>query len=321
VLNSVEVAAPAKINPLLDVLARRADGFHEVSTLMVALEFGDRLRLERVDGPPGALTLELEGPFASADVPRDGRNLALRALGEALKHLPESPPALRLTLTKEVPSQAGLGGGSSDGAAAVLGAETLLGVDLGSQVRAGLLGALGSDCVFFDGARDTGVALATGRGERLEPFTAPGADWWVVVLTPEQRCPTAEVYAAIDWPLSPPPSVPTVTDLLGMRATEARVSFRNQLEAAALAVSPGLQLWRDALDAAGEAHFRLSGSGSSFFGLYDTADQAGAGLDRVLTETARRALPHRGHWVTRTCGHGARILRTNDRPDPSRIDA
>jgi len=299
----VEVAAPAKINPLLTVLGKRADGYHELDTLLLAVELGDTLVMERADG----VSCVLEGPFASADVPTDDRNLAVRAARAALD-LVQGATGARLVLHKDVPSQAGLGGGSSDAAAAVAGVEALYGVDLGADARASLLAELGSDCVFFDVARATGCARATGRGEVLEVLPAPeglDGEWWVAIVTPEERCPTGAVYAAYGTSLSPPPEVPTVPALVGMRASEARDRLYNGLEAAAFAVSPGLLRWRDAVEAAGEGHFRLSGSGSSFFGLYDTAALATEGLVRVLAEARRRELAVRGRWVTRTCGHGS----------------
>lgn len=304
----VEVAAPAKVNPLLSVLGRRPDGFHELDTLLLAVELGDTLVLERAD----ELTCVLRGPFATADVPTDDRNLAVRAARAALEQVGGGAGA-RLVLHKDVPSQAGLGGGSSDAAAAVAGVEALYGVDLGAEARAALLAGLGSDCLFFDAARETGCARATGRGEVLEVLPAPeglDGEWWVAIVTPEERCPTAEVYGALggafESSLSPPPQVPTVRALVEMRASEARGHLHNGLEAAALAVRPGLLRWRDCFEAAGEGHFRLSGSGSSFFGLYDTAGLASEGLVRVLAEARRRELAVRGRWVTRSCGHGSR---------------
>lgn len=309
----IEVLAPAKVNLLLDVLGQRGDGYHELDTLLLAVELADTLALTRVDGLPGQVTCRVTGPYASPDVPTDGSNLAVRALSSALKLLGRrggvEVPAVDLLLRKDVPSQAGLGGGSSDAAAAVAGLEVLCGVDLGAQERSDLLGELGSDCVFFDTARSTGCARATGRGELIEVLPAPRGtegEWWLAIVTPDERCPTAEVYGALGSCLSPPAQIPTVRGLLEMRATKARASLRNGLEAAALAVSPGLHRWQDALVAADAEHFRLAGSGSSFFGLYDTADEAAAGLARVLAEAQRRGLTARGRWVTRSCGHGSR---------------
>lgn len=303
----IEVVAPAKVNPLLDVLGKRDDGYHDLDTLLLAVELADTVELTRVDGPPGEVRCRVVGPFASEDVPTDERNLAVRAARAGLARVQEAP-CVELVLHKDVPSQAGLGGGSSDAAAALAGVEVLCGVDLGQAERSSLLGDLGSDCVFFDVARATGCARATGRGDVVEVLPAPKGiegEWWVAIVTPEERCSTGEVYAALGSSLSPSREEPTVHTLLGMRASQARSSLRNGLEAAAFAVRPGLNRWRDALVDADAGHFRLAGSGSSFFGLYDTAADASAGLTRVLAEAQRRELAVRGRWVTRSCGHGS----------------
>jgi len=94
-----------------------------------------------------------------------------------------------------------------------------------------------------------------------------------------------------------------------MRASQARAFLCNQLESAALAVTPGLRGWRDALDASGAAHFRMAGSGSSFFGLFDHADEARAALEGVLAEASRRGLAFRGRWVTRIRGQDSQLAR------------
>ncbi len=321
----LEALAPAKVNPVLEVLARREDGYHELRTLMMTLELSDRLAA-RIDPklPAGALELELDGPFATPDVPRDGRNLALRALARALASCAEragrSVPGVQLRLTKAVPSQAGLGGGSSDAAAAVALGEALLcpsGESIEPQERSALLAELGSDCAFFADVAATGVGLCTGRGERVEALPSPKREWWVALITPETRCPTATVYGALGFPLSSSDDASNVRVLSGMRASEARAFCFNQLEAAALAAIPELQEWRDALDAAGAEHFVLAGSGSSFFGLFDEADAARAALEPVIHGLQRRSLAIRGRWVTRTLRHGPQVIRSGARGEGS----
>ena len=321
----LEAVAPAKVNPVLEVLARREDGFHELRTLLMTLELSDRLAA-RIDPslPDGALEFELDGPFATPDVPRDGRNLAARALARSLAACAQSTdrrvPGVRLRLTKVVPSQAGLGGGSSDAATAVALGEALLcppGGSLEPRERTALLAGLGADCAFFADAADTGVGLCTGRGERVEALPSPKREWWVALITPQMGCPTAAVYGALAFPLSTSGHASNVRSLSDMRASEARAFCFNQLEAAALAAIPELQAWRDVLDAAGAEHFVLAGSGSSFFGLFDDADAARAGLEPVIHGLQRRSLALRGRWVTRTCGHGSKVIRSGARGEGS----
>jgi 4-diphosphocytidyl-2-C-methyl-D-erythritol kinase len=165
----VALLAPAKINPWLAVRAKRPDGYHEVDTCLCALSLCDRLVLERSD--TGRLELELAGPAATPDVPADESNLAARALARALallraKRVVGERDGARLRLEKHVPSRAGLGGGSSDAAAAFVGLELLYGADVGEATRTHELAELGSDCAFFAVARESGLARCTGRGER-----------------------------------------------------------------------------------------------------------------------------------------------------------
>jgi hypothetical protein len=122
----VRVRAPAKVNLSLAVLGKRPGGFHEVETSMLALELSDLLELAREPG--GRVRIELSGAHASADIPRDETNLAARAARAALE-LARSADGLVVRLEKHIPSGSGLGGGSSDAAAAWIGAATLLGLD------------------------------------------------------------------------------------------------------------------------------------------------------------------------------------------------
>jgi 4-diphosphocytidyl-2-C-methyl-D-erythritol kinase len=127
--------APAKLNLFLEVLARRPDGFHEVDTLLVALDRGDALRARLGAQPAGGgqVALRLGGPAATPDVPSDRTNLAVRA-AEGVLALASGPPrSLWLELEKRVPSQAGLGGGSSDAVAAALASAELLGLSPGTR--------------------------------------------------------------------------------------------------------------------------------------------------------------------------------------------
>ncbi|MEZ6013937.1 MAG: hypothetical protein R3F49_02380 [Planctomycetota bacterium] len=322
--------APAKVNPTLVVLGRRADGYHEVDTTLVALELCDEL-LVRIDrgalGPgPGEaapVTVRLSGPEASADIPRDARNLAVRALVAARDALAPRLPWLwqariELELLKRIPSQAGLGGGSSDAAAAVRAFERAVGDSLAPSARATLLAELGADCAFFGalGAAqaERGVAGSPGRspvgpigagrargfGERVEALTAP-SDWHFAVLTPEARCPTGLVYGALRFPLpAPPPQDPAA--VLGLAPELACSALFNHLEGAALSAVPELRPWRALFDGLGRERpalggARLSGSGSSWFALAASHAEA---TELVALATARAeaaGLRWRGAWA------------------------
>ena len=307
------VHAPAKVNPWLEVLGLREDGYHELRTVLVALELGDEVavRLRAAEG----IEISVEGPHATPDIPTGPSNLAHRAVDLALARarelalLPAWVRGVAVRLTKNIPSQAGLGGASSDAAAVLTAVESLLGADLGAAWRTSALAGLGSDCVFFGKARGTGIALCKGRGEIVERFSDSGPDWRFAVITPETHCSTASIYEAVEFPLSTPPIVSNVRDMFSGRATMARASFFNHLEEAALRAVPELRRWRLLLDGVGAAHFRLSGSGSSFFGVFDTAEAAQEALEAVTQEARNQGLALRGRWVTRPARRVSRTSR------------
>jgi 4-diphosphocytidyl-2-C-methyl-D-erythritol kinase len=312
----VHALAPAKINPWLEVLGRRPDGYHDLQTWMLSIELCDRVEARpRADGE---IRLALGGPCASADIPCDASNLAWRAAEKALEVVrragPASPalggaaPGVELHLEKHIPSQAGLGGASSDAAATWLAVLAAHGIETSESIAESALAALGSDCVFFAKAARTGLGWCEGRGERVTVGARVSAPWVVALLTPDVRCPTASVYAALRKPLRLPArrnSLPAAW--FEMPAAAVRGHFFNELEAVALDAIPALVPWRNALDACGGEHFRLSGSGSSFYGLFDTRDEAEVLLERIVGAARARGLTARGRWITRPAGFGARL--------------
>ncbi len=313
----VSEVAPAKVNPFLEVLGRRDDGFHEVELTLLALELGDIVRARATRS--GTIELGVDGPFASADIPLDARNLAWSGAAAALAvahERGERAAGLELVVTKNVPSQAGLGGGSSDAAAALRASERALGLAVGDERACAALSKLGSDCVFFHAARRTGHALARGRGERIELLEPASSELAVLVLTPDVGAPTAAVYRALGQPLrggAPPRAFPPELRALAFRVAPQRASDRlalqplvsaplvpfNRLELAALDAVPALRPWRALLDRVAPGAFVLSGSGSSFFALFPSHPAAAATLEDLRRALPAASLLPRGLWLTR----------------------
>lgn len=242
----------AKVNRSLVVLGKRPDGYHEIDTLFQTIDLSDELAFEEDD----RLTLSVDG----GDVPADETNLVLRA-ARALQAFAGADRGARLRLVKRIPSGAGLGGGSADAAAALLGLNALWGLGLTAAALCPLANSVGSDVAFF---LFGGRARGTGRGERIEPLPeAP--DESLVLLFPPFGMPTPDVYRALDAPplAEPPPS---------RRAGEA--SDRNDLEAAAERLRPELSALRASLRGAGAVSARLSGSGSTVFGVFGSREEA-----------------------------------------------
>jgi 4-diphosphocytidyl-2-C-methyl-D-erythritol kinase len=177
------VPAPAKVNLFLHVTGRRADGYHLLETLLVAIDAGDAIMLARRDDGAIARTTDVAGVAADSD-------LAVRAAA-ALKKTSGSSFGVDIALTKRVPVGGGMGGGSSDAASVLLGLNRLWGTELRRDelMRIGL--ALGADVPFFLQAEP---ALARGIGEALTPVSLP--TMWIVVIVPSAAVATAAIFAA-----------------------------------------------------------------------------------------------------------------------------
>lgn len=262
--------APAKLNLSLRVVGRREDGYHLLETEMVLLELADRLLLL-----PGASGLRVEAP-PDEEIPLGPGNLAWRGLLAGLGHEPE---LACLALEKRIPAGAGLGGGSSDAAAAWRIGRHLAGQEeAASAADLEELAAIGADVPFF--AASCVAAQVAGIGERVTPIAPPDGPPYAVLAHPDFRLPTADVFAELRPGDLGTPSEPG----------------RNDLLAAALRLRPELgEVVRKVADAGGDA--RLTGSGSTVFALSDDPERV-AGMAAQLrraglrtTETRIRSAP------------------------------
>ena len=259
--------APAKLNLSLWVVGRRHDGYHLLETEMVLLELADRLLLM-----PGAAGLRVEAP--GGELPVDRSNLAWRGL---LAGLGSEPDLLCLTLEKRIPVGSGLGGGSSDAAAAWrLGRRAVGAPEMPSADDLVALALLGADVPFF--AASCAAARVAGIGERVSPTPVPTATS-VVLLHPPFGMSTAAVFAELR------------PDDVGSHQPGA-----NDLLAPALRLRPELShLMRKVEDAGGAP--RLTGSGSTIFTQTDDPERAAAVAAALrwaglrVTETRLRSAP------------------------------
>lgn len=256
----------------------RPDGYHPLVSLAAFADVGDRLTAE----PGTGLSLAVTGPFAPA-LEGGGENLVLKALRAA------GADGLRLTLDKQLPVAAGLGGGSADAGAALRLAGRLLGLDAGALARgAAFVGADGPLCLVSRPAWAEGVGEALTLEPRLPPLHA-------VLVNPGAPSPTGAVYKAYDGGPAggadrpAPPGdwrAGTVIDWLARQ--------RNDLQAPAVALTPVIGQALAAVEAApGVRLARMSGSGATVFGLCDTAQAARAAADAVIGD-------HPGWWA-RAC--------------------
>ena len=271
--------APAKINLALHVTGRRADGFHELDTIAVFADLGDRLTVS----PASGLSIEVEGPFAHHAPAGDGNLAMLAARALAAADANSSLRGAKLRLCKEIPAGAGFGGGSADAAAALRLLDKLWCLGTSDGALAGIAVALGADvpmCLDGKGLR------ARGRGERMVPIKG-WPELPLVLIWPGVQVSTAAVFAALDRRENPP--LPELTDAKTV-ADVARYlkGCRNDLEAPALAIAPAIGATLDRLHSTeGCLLARMSGSGSGCFGFYPTPEAADTAAQAIrLAEPA-----------------------------------
>ncbi len=270
--------APAKLNLGLRVLRKRPDGFHDLETAFLPLAWADRLEARHAD----ALSLACSDPA----LPTDGGNLVLRA-AHALAGWAGIAPRAALLLEKRLPYGAGLGGGSSDAAAALRLLARLWRLDVPEPDLHALAAGLGSDVPFFLVAAP---ALATGRGERLERLLRDDGTPWrcpfsLTVAVPAVHMSTAEAYGLVVPDDRPRPDLRAaiLSDDLARWHREIANAFEVPVAARHAPIAEALVALRDA----GAGYAAMSGSGSAVFGAFSDARSAAAAAERLAAAGCR----------------------------------
>lgn len=313
---TLRVCAPAKVNLTLDVLGRRSDGYHEIVTIMQAINLYDTVLLSRCAGDGSSsrecsLSVEAAGRPDAIDVsavPAGEGNLAWRAL-RALEQRSGRRLPVSIGIEKAIPVAAGLGGGSADAAAVLWGVNRLYGLGLSLEDLIELAGGIGADVPFFFMG---GTVLATGKGERLAPLPRRATGWAVTLVKPDLAVSTAEVYAGLGFAArDPAPAGPHPAghpDTEGMMAAlrtgdfaSACQSLGNVLERVTLARHPEVGRLRDRLRAAGAAGVLMSGSGPTVFALARSREEAGRIADTMAGEAPFVAVAELDDMGVREC--------------------
>lgn len=281
----------AKINWTLDVIGRRPDGYHEVRTILQTVSLHDRLLVSPLaDG--------IEIVCSDARVPCDHRNLAHRA-ASLLQRAAGVKLGARIEIEKRIPVAAGLGGGSSNAAAALIGLGRLWGLKLSRKELLELAAQLGSDVPFF---LVGGTALAIGRGEEVYPIEEVHCDK-VLLANPGLELETKEAYAALGSLTEKKSGLIISFSLLAAgKIHELPLSARNQLEEGVLAAHPEVAQLKSRLMELGARCAAMSGSGATVFGIFDNSEQI---------ERARAALAQSGIWCERVRTIGRREYRAS----------
>jgi 4-diphosphocytidyl-2-C-methyl-D-erythritol kinase len=269
--------SPAKVNVYLRITGKRADGFHELESIMLPLEFGDRISLQ---ARKTSLAMECDNP----ELPTNDSNLALRA-AKLLASTCSVDKGVKIQLQKNIPLASGLGGGSSNAATVLRGLNQLWQANATPEQLDAMAASLGSDVNLFLNGKP---ALCVGRGEQVTPIPCRLAAT-VLLVNPGFGISTKWAYES--WAKAsvgltqPPPDVSLLRRALAENdlAGVARGLY-NALEAPSVRKFPVLHLLKEAMVAHGAAGALMSGSGATVFGLFAKAADAEQAARHIRTE-------------------------------------
>ncbi|RMG39892.1 MAG: 4-(cytidine 5'-diphospho)-2-C-methyl-D-erythritol kinase [Planctomycetota bacterium] len=300
------VHAPAKLNLFLSVLGRRADGYHDIETVMVAVDLCDTLRFRVLEEPVIRLRVHRAAPrtvgrmMGWERIPCDENNLVWRAARLLQSHA-GTRRGVAIELLKRIPPQSGLGGGSSDAAAALLTLNRLWNLNLPQQRLRELAAALGSDVPFFTGQYT--AAVCRGRGQHVEPIAGP-LGLYFVIARPPAGLSTADVYRGCD---TTPGKRVDFHWLQCLRRAPLRWLARstwNGLLASARRLSVEVEQTLASLRRAGGPVVGMSGSGTACFACCRHLDEARALAARLAAQRQLFVA------VARTCCAGSSVRRS-----------
>lgn len=256
----MKLKANCKINIGLDVLRRREDGYHDLSTVMVPIMgLHDVVEVTPIEGAEN----EFHSLGLVVDCPAE-QNLCIKAA--RLIQQRYGVDAVSITLDKRVPFGAGLGGGSSDATAVIMAMNEIFSLSLDEATLVALAAELGSDTAFF--VRNT-PQLCEGRGEIMTPIELELTGLWIVLIKPDESVSTREAYAGVK------PHVPSLslTERLKEPIVQWQGSVKNDFEPSVFAAHPVIADVKQQLIDAGAVYASMSGSGSTVFGLFESESQ------------------------------------------------
>lgn len=289
--SSIQIRSFAKINWTLDVLFKRGDGFHELRTIYQTVSLYDSLAITETDGP---IEILCEDPR----VPRDETNLAFKAVA-LLREATGGSKGARIQIEKRIPVAAGLGGGSSNAAATLLGLIKLWQIESDDRTLFQVAARLGSDVPFF---LIGGTALGVGRGEEVYRIEQAGCQH-LLLVNPGFAVSTSDAYGKLSrLTRSEAASIIPFTLLAAKGISGLPLVARNDLEEAVLAAHPEIAEVKRRLLSLGARHALMSGSGATVFGVFDNSEA----IEQAESE-ARAA----GYWAQRARTVDAREYQTS----------
>jgi 4-diphosphocytidyl-2-C-methyl-D-erythritol kinase len=292
VIKSLTVQAPAKVNLALELIRKREDGFHELKLVFQAIDVWDQLTFEQ--RPEGIKFKVVESPSPLAE---DDSNIIMKTARKFLDEVMGGEGGVSITLRKRIPVAAGLGGGSSDAAATLIGLDHLFQTGVFPEELDDMASELGSDVNFF---LHGGTALGTGRGEKIERWPEMQT-LDIVLVKPDAGLSTADVYKSGLGEFSPGRLADAFQGILqaGDKNKVGRALY-NGLERAAFNLQPACFDIKMEFINAGALGSIVSGSGPTVFGLASSADHARS-LAQKMNKKGRKV------FVTHTIPGGVRI--------------
>lgn len=288
----MRLTAHAKVNWALSILSRQPDGYHTMDMLTQSVCLGDTIELHKADTI--SLTVGGEHP-----IPADGRNLAIKA-AVALHETQQITCGAAIHIKKRIPVGAGMGGGSADAAAVLLGLNLLWDLKLSDRALHAIALGIGSDIPF---CLTGGLARVGGIGDQITPLPC-NETFHLLIIQPCGGLSTPAVFAAYDA-LPKRPQNPSIDDTV--RALSAGGPARlagamgNALEAAAIPQKPEIAICAQTMEHYGALRAQMTGSGSAVIGLFETGDEA-ANAYRACCRIWRRC------YQTRTTNYGVTLI-------------
>lgn len=261
--DSIKILSPAKLNLYLEVLNKRPDGYHNIRSLFERISLSDELTFKQSDGQ----CIEIKSD--SKDIPKDGRNLVYKA-ASLLRDTLGIKKGVSIEIKKRIPVGSGLGGGSSNAASALLALKNLWNLRLSQKKLLAYGSYLGSDVAFF--LSGASFAVGEGRGEKIKPLTHFKKKFWHIIIVPDFKVSTQEIYAGLD-------------NLENCNKRETNLSARqlsqaakiplgniiyNRLEEATFKRYPKVKELKEALLSRGVQNAAMSGSGGAVFGIVNS---------------------------------------------------
>jgi 4-diphosphocytidyl-2-C-methyl-D-erythritol kinase len=264
-LQSLNLLSPAKINLRLEILSKRPDNYHEIKTIFHKISIFDKIGLEKIPGNEVHLTID------NPDIPTDNTNLAVKAANLLLNYA-DIKPGIKIDIKKNIPSGAGLGGGSSNAAITLKGLNRLLKLNISEQILADFAVKLGADVPFF--LTDSSTAYATGIGEKIKSIETPNKLWFLVIF-PGFTVSTAWAYNSINkYNLLTKSTKNNNIKNYSLDIKTVKSLLYNDFESVVNKRHTEIPKIKEQLLKTGAQGAMLSGSGSSVFGIFPDKESA-----------------------------------------------